>query len=69
MQTTTLKVSGMNCGSCVTHVENALRAVPGVNSVTVELREKRATIQHDQVEDESLIRAVSVEGYEAEREE
>lgn len=68
MKTTTLKISGMSCGSCVAHVEKAFKAVPGVTSVTVDLNAKRATVQHNGVEDAVLIGAVTEEGYEAERE-
>ncbi|MEE9161877.1 MAG: heavy metal-associated domain-containing protein, partial [Candidatus Neomarinimicrobiota bacterium] len=33
----TLPVEGMTCASCVTHVEGALKAVPGVGAVSVNL--------------------------------
>ena len=41
----TLPVRGMTCASCVSHVESALKEVPGVASVTVSLATERATIQ------------------------
>ncbi len=40
-----LPVRGMTCASCVSHVESALKEVPGVASVTVSLGTERATIQ------------------------
>src|SRR6478609_9563752 len=40
-----LSVSGMNCASCVGHVEKALRAVPGVVDATVNLATERATVR------------------------
>src|SRR3990172_9449719 len=43
--TLTLPVRGMTCASCVSHVESALKEVPGVASVTVSLGTERATIQ------------------------
>ncbi len=40
-----LPVIGMSCGKCVAKVDSALREVPGVAEVVVDLAEKRATIQ------------------------
>ena len=37
MQTTELKVDGMTCGSCVASVTKALKRVPGVQDVEVDL--------------------------------
>ena len=34
-RTTTLKVSGLTCGHCVTHVTEELEAVAGVKNVSV----------------------------------
>ena len=44
--TSLLAVSDMTCASCVTRVERALAAVPGVRSATVNLATGRATIVH-----------------------
>ena len=38
-------VSGMDCASCVTHVEKAARAVPGVRDVSVNLARGRAVVK------------------------
>jgi len=60
-----LPVRGMNCASCVSHVEKALAAVPGVASVNVNLATESATLAADTVVDVSaLIDAVSKAGYE-----
>lgn len=45
MQTEILKVTGMSCGGCVSTVEGALSAVPGVNSAKVSLATREATVQ------------------------
>jgi Cu+-exporting ATPase len=42
--TLTLPIGGMTCAACVMHVENALRAVPGVLSASVNLATERATV-------------------------
>jgi copper chaperone CopZ len=68
MQTTTLKVSGMSCGSCAAHIEKALKALPGVESVAVEISEQRVTVQHRGVAEVKLAEAVTAEGYEVQSE-
>ncbi len=41
----TLPIGGMTCASCVMHVENGLRSVPGVLNVSVNLATERATVE------------------------
>ena len=43
---TTISVGGMSCAACVRRVENALREVPGVTDVAVNLATARATVSH-----------------------
>jgi copper chaperone len=63
---TTLTVTGMSCGSCVRHVTSALRAVPGVSTVNVQLRAGLAEIHHDdRASVDALISAVRDAGYES----
>lgn len=67
METTQLTVSGMNCGACVNHVTKALREVPGVQEVGVDLASGTATVRHsDSLQSEALVDAVSEAGYGAE---
>lgn len=47
MQTTTFKVAGMTCGSCVARVTNTLRSVAGVSNVNVSLAGAAATVEFD----------------------
>lgn len=61
-----LKIDGMTCLNCVTHVQKALEAVPGVTEVTV-TQDEGATIQHNGAEKDQLIAAVRAAGdYKAE---
>ena len=62
---TTLRIEGMTCNACVKHVGEALRAVPGVASVDVELADNRATVDHDPARAPvaSLLAAVELAGY------
>lgn len=66
-QTIDLAVSGMNCASCVSHVEKALLAVPGVVGASVNLATERASVVTLAGGDllPSLIHAVGKAGYEA----
>ncbi len=45
---TTFKVKGMSCGGCRLGVENALKRVPGVSSVTVDLEAAEASVEFDE---------------------
>src|SRR5262245_59561473 len=65
MKTQILHVRGMHCASCVGRVENALRSVPGVREVAVNLATEQARIRTDDtaVSLESLRGAVEHAGY------
>jgi len=42
-----LKVNGMSCEHCVKTITDALSALPGVSAVTVDLKAKTVTAEHD----------------------
>ena len=59
-----LQIQGMNCNHCSSAVEKALKAVPGVTAVTVDLAGKSATLEAGTaVTDESLTAAVTDAGF------
>ena len=59
-----LKIEGMNCGHCVQTVEKALRAVPGVSEVNVDLTAKTASVTaSDGVTEAALTNAVNDTGF------
>ena len=61
-----LVVEGMTCASCVGRVERALKAVPGVQSATVNLATERASISaNGGVSVDALRAAVAKAGYDA----
>lgn len=63
---TTLQVEGMTCASCVSRVEKALKKVPGVSSVSVNLATEKATIQAlSTMSVSALVAAVEKAGYTA----
>ncbi|MFQ5591751.1 MAG: heavy metal translocating P-type ATPase, partial [Phycisphaerae bacterium] len=63
-----LHVEGMTCGSCVSRLEKALRAVPGVSSAHVNLTTCVATIEPGETPpaQSELLEAVRAAGYDAE---
>lgn len=62
--TTTIQVSGMTCGSCVSLLERSLKTVPGVEAATVDLRKETATVEGD-ADVSALVATIEDEGYQA----
>jgi len=60
-----LLINGMSCASCVSRVQNALQAVPGVSQARVNLAERTALIMGSASAAE-LVQAVEKAGYGAE---
>jgi copper chaperone len=66
LKQTILAVDGMSCGSCVRHVEQALRELDSVTSVQVDLQTGKVVVDHgDGAPVKSMIAALSVAGYDA----
>jgi P-type Cu+ transporter len=63
----TLFIGGMTCASCVAHVEGALKSVPGVKNVVVNLATGKATVEYDPAlaAPKTLKQAVEDVGYSA----
>jgi P-type Cu+ transporter len=62
-----LFIGGMSCASCVANVEGALKSVPGVNNVIVNLAAGKASVEYDpmQTSPQALKKAVEEIGYSA----
>jgi P-type Cu+ transporter len=60
-------VNGMDCASCVAHVEKAMKNVPGVIACQVSLARGRATVEYDdgRTSPEQIADAISASGYQA----
>ncbi len=60
-----LPVQGMTCASCVSHVESALKELPGVSNVAVNLATNKASLAYNpaQVTVADMMRAVDDVGY------
>ncbi len=65
MQTITLNIGGMTCGSCVKSVTRILEGVNGVAKAEVSLENKAAVIEFDpaQTNSAALIEAVEDGGF------
>jgi Cu+-exporting ATPase len=65
---TLLAVGGMNCQNCVRKVTDALQAVPGVQSVSVDLEARRASVRwsaNAMGDVSALLAALKAAGYDA----
>ncbi len=62
-----VRVEGMTCGGCVASVTRALRAVEGVEDVTVSLERAEAAVRFDPAKTNpaALRRAVEDAGFDA----
>lgn len=65
VQSINLPISGMSCASCVSHVEGALKEVPGISQVVVNLGTNKASLVYDphRVQLSDMKRAVEDVGY------
>lgn len=65
---TTLTVTGMTCGHCVSSVQSALEDLSGVRSARVDLDASRAIVDYDEAKTSprELTVAVAEAGYQAE---
>lgn len=67
-ETVTYSVPGMSCGHCRAAITAEVTAVPGVDSVEVDLETKLVRISGEGLEDVALRAAIDEAGYEAEPE-
>ena len=65
MEILNLKISGMSCGACVSHVTRALQTVPGVSSALVDLQSQSARVQGENLDLARIQAAIEEEGYQA----
>ena len=64
MSTTTVTVTGMTCGHCVSSVREEIGSIPGVTAVGVDLASGRVDIDSETpIEQATLAQAVDEAGY------
>ena len=61
-----IKVEGMMCQHCVSHVKEALEKTEGVESAEVSLEKKEALVKGQSLDKDKLIAAIEKAGYKAE---
>ncbi len=61
----TLKIVGMHCGGCSSSVEKALKGLPGVAAVTVNLAGGKAVVDYDpdKTNDKEMAKAIKNVGF------
>ncbi len=50
MEKAVIKVGGMSCDHCVRAINKAVSALPGVDSVIIDLKAGTVTVEHDPVQ-------------------
>ena len=62
-----ISIKGMTCGGCVKSVENKVRKLEGVESISVDLKAGRATVafESDRVSAAKIAAAIVDAGFEA----
>ncbi len=60
---TTIKIAKLADATDTAHIEKALEAVPGVQSVRVEAAENRAIVEHEGADEAQLTSAIKQTGY------
>ncbi len=68
MKKSDLKITGMDCASCIVHVEKELKALEGVHEAHLNFATERGQVEYDEkkVTEEDLKKAVKKAGYIAE---
>lgn len=64
-KTVKLRIEGMSCASCVSHVERALAEIPGASEATVNLAAGSARVDYSGSDVSELVEAVGNAGYRA----
>jgi copper chaperone len=64
MTETTLTITGMHCGHCVTRVQKALGALPGVQVRKVEIGKATVAFESSPATSDAIRQAVRGAGYE-----
>ena len=61
LETIRIPVQGMVCGSCVVHITRAVKPLPGVERVKVDLRAEIVTIRRDPAVAPDAVLAAAIE--------
>ena len=69
LQIIEFKIEGMDCGHCVSTIEKAVRALPGVDAVKVSLADSSALVKLNpvRVSQDTIFEAVEHAGFDVPR--
>lgn len=64
----TFSIKGMSCNHCVARVENAIKELPGVDKVKINLKKESGVVKFDesQISSQQIAQKVTETGYETE---
>jgi copper chaperone len=62
----TFSVPGVSCAHCERAIDQEVSAVPGVESVAVDLGAKRVEVRGSDLDEAALVAAIDEAGYDAE---
>lgn len=67
MKTVTFDIPEISCGHCTSSIENALKEMPGITSVTTSIDEKWATVEYapEVITEAAIIEAIDDIGFTA----
>ena len=63
MKTTQLTIENLSSPADASHIQKALEAVPGVKAAAVEIDVGRATVEHEQADEQKLAAAIHALGF------
>ena len=65
MEREVIKVDGMSCGHCVSAVNNAVSALPGIGSIAVDLDAGTVSVEYDPMQSQlaAIKEAIEDQGY------
>jgi len=69
LQTRTIKVRGITCADCITHIAEGVRRLPGTRRISGNLTQGtvKVAFEPEQVSVEEIVRAIEGVGYPVER--
>ena len=62
-ETITYSVPDVSCGHCVAAISGELQTVPGVESVSVDLKAKTVTVVAQPLDEQAVVTAIDAAGY------
>lgn len=65
MDKVTVAIEGMTCEQCASNIQNSLKNLTGVNTVTVSLQDKKAVVEGNNIDTNQIMKQIDSLGYDA----